>query len=137
MRGYFYEIQKKDSNSNAKMALKKVDRYNISTLKQLANKNNGILPNNFDHGIGTSLIWQGSFLHNLCSGDIMENWNEALPYIENTYFAGKINDSLFRLLDQQLKQHLGVQYYGFEKDTPVIDEEQLVERRMKYGFTYK
>ena len=134
MRGYFYEIQRKDSNSNAKMVLRKVDRYNLSILKQLAIKNNGILPNNFDHGLHTSLIWQGAFLHNLCSGDIMKNWNEALPYIENTYFAGKINDGLFRLLDQQLKRYLGVQYYGFENDTPILDKEHLKERKKKYGF---
>lgn len=110
-----------------------IDKNNLKSLLQLCDSK-GILPNHIDHGVGTYYPWQTILLHNMKSDDFFEVWEEILPYIEKTYFAGKIGDDLFRLYDQMLHQFFGYQFFGFEKNAPIKDPEHLIERKRKYGF---
>lgn len=130
MRGFVYY---QDSACNLGQELKKLDLSNFYDLMSLVDKN-GILPNHIDHGLGTYYTWQIILLHNLYSDRFYEIWERILPYIEKTYFAGKIGDDLFRLYDQCMARQFGYQYYGFEKNIPIKDEEHLAERKRKYGF---
>jgi hypothetical protein len=136
MRGSFYYLNKSDTacGKSTKKELQKIDYANFTRIIKLAQSNEGILPNHIDHGIGTFYIWQGVLFHNLTRDKIEENWKLILPYIEKTYFEGKIGDNLFRLYDQLLNRYLGYQYYGFETNAPIKDEEHLEERKLKYGF---
>ena len=136
MRGSFYYLNKSDTacGKSAKKELQKIDYANFTRIIKLAQSNEGILPNHIDHGIGTFYIWQGVLFHNLTRDKIEENWKLILPYIEKTYFEGKIGDNLFRLYDQLLYSYFGYQYYGFEKNAPVKDEEHLEDRKLKYRF---
>jgi hypothetical protein len=137
MRGYFCRIYDQDSTVGADKMLAEIDYSNFRELLILADEN-GILPNHIDHGIGTYYSWQGILLHNLktVSGKdyFLKIWEEILPYIEKTYFSGKIGYDLFQLYDQFLAQNYGYQYYGFEKNVPVFDLEHLEDRKIKYGF---
>lgn len=133
-RGYLGHIQRADSTCGGREMILLMDSINLSTILHIAESNNGILPNHFDHGVHTYYSWETCLWYNLMSTKMAENWNKILPYIEKTYFAGKIGDGLFRLYDQQLARSLGYQYYGFEKGVPVNDAEHLEERRKKYGF---
>jgi len=108
------------------------DYKNFQSLLSLCDSN-GILPNNFDQGYG-SLDWFYIFLHNIKSYQTLEIWDEFLPYLEKTYFAGKISNECFIMYDRVLIQFYGYQYYGFFEDVPVKDEKGLYERRLKYGF---
>lgn len=129
-RGYFYDM---DSTCGSYSELEKLDYSNFIDLISLADKN-GILPNHIDHGVGTYYTWEIILLHNLKTDHFFENWERILPYIEKTYFAGKIGDDLFRLCDQWMVRLFGYQYYGFENGVPIKDEEHLAERRKKYRF---
>ena len=113
-------------------AIMKKDYLNLKTLLQLCDSN-GILPNNFDQGIGSS-DWFTIYLHNIKSYQTFEIWEEFLPYLERTYLAGKIDNDCFVMYDRILAQFYGVQYFGFLEDVPIKDEEHLLERKEKYGF---
>lgn len=137
MRGYFCKISRIDSTCGAGKILADIDYKNFIDVLHLADEN-GILPNHIDHGVGTYYAWQGILFHNLntVQGNdyFLKIWSEILPYIEKTYFAGKIGYDLFQLYDQFLSRTYGYQYYGFEKGVPVKDAEHLEERKKKYGF---
>lgn len=134
-RTYFYEMWSNKLLDSAEIAqeLRKFDNDNLNNLIKITNSI-GILPNHFDHGIGTYYLWQISFYHNFYPETIIEVWNKMLPYIEDAYFSGKIGSGLFQLYDFQLNMLFGYQYYGFLKNVPVKDAEGLENRRKKYGF---
>ena len=111
----------------------KKDYASLKILLKLCDSN-GILPNDFDQGIGVYINWSFVFLHNIKSYQTFEIWNEMFPYIEKTYLAGKITSDCFLMYDLTLAQFYGYQYYGFLKDVPIKDEEHLAERKKKYGF---
>jgi hypothetical protein len=133
-RRYFFGSSSDcDSACYAWNSITVMDLDNLHTIIQLCD-DSGILPNQYDHGVATLYKWQLIFLHTLKTDKIVEVWEFALPYLEKTYFAGKIDDSFFRIYDQLLSEYYGYQYYGFEKNVPVKDEEHLRDRKEKYSF---
>jgi hypothetical protein len=132
-RQYLYRIQNKfqTSDSIAYFILKENDGIAFERLIKLCQSINGI-PNSMDYGIYTSNLFSISFWHSLYPDCIENNWQRILPFVENTYFEGKIGTDLFWIYDFQLTNHFGYQYYGTIPDVPVKDSLNLTHRQVKY-----
>lgn len=111
-----------------------IDNENIEKIIELTKMNNGIIPNNFDNGYGTYFKINFIIWHSLKNPNtIQKTWDLLLPYIEKTYFAGKISYSLFMAYDKWIYQFFGYQYYGtLGENIPVKDSDLLEERKKKY-----
>lgn len=110
-----------------------MDWEHVIQIAQLA-KDHGIIPNNFDHGIGVYNKIQLILIHNLKTEDnFHKTWELLFPFLERAYLEGKISYTFFMLYDQWNATHFGVQYYGFMGDQiPVKEQESLDQRKMKY-----
>ncbi len=112
-----------------------IDNDNIQQIIELAKMNNGIFPNNFDDGYGTYYKINFIIWHSLKDPNtIQKTWDLLLPYIEKTYFEGKISYTLFMAFDKWNYQFFGYQYYGtLGENIPVKDANSLEERKKKYN----
>lgn len=115
--------------------LSEFDYNNLLKIIDLCIANDGLIPNNFDDGVTTYYKINFIIWHNLKDPNtIQKTWNLLLPYIEKTYFAGKISYTLFMAYDKWNYQFFGYQYYGtLGENVPVKDADLLEERRKKYG----
>jgi hypothetical protein len=106
----------------------------LTELIGLSVENDSLLPNNFDNGVGISGKVQIIILHNLKNDHFLDNWNLLLPFIEKTYFAGRISSSIFKAYDIAHEIHFGTQYFGtLDMNIPIKDMSTLKERRLKYA----
>lgn len=126
-----------DSSCGKDRITRTINAENYSELLMICINNDRKVPNAYDNGIGAN--WYLILLHNLIenSNDAKDQiviWNRILPFIEKTYFEGKIDDGIFKFLDQQLLREYNLQYYGFLDNVPIIDPINVGKRRLKYGF---
>lgn len=131
-RGNYYRIY--DTCSLSREYLQRIDYENFANLIMICKENNDKVPSTFDIGFGSA--WNLILLHNLRKENMFDIWNMTLPYIEKAYFEGSISESYFRLFDQLLVRQTGYQYYGFEGDKPIWEEEYVKERKSRYNFCY-
>lgn len=114
--------------------ISEIDFNNIKKIIDLCKQNDGLIPNNFDNGIGTYYKLQIIIWHNLkTERNFQKSWDLLLPYIEKTYFAGKIGFTIFMLYDKCCYQHYGYQYYGtLGKEAQIKDKETYKDRKERY-----
>lgn len=113
-------------------ALRFWDYENFLELLTIYQYNDSIIPNPFDNGLkkpmGWLIIW-----HNLKTPENRELvWTLLLPYVEKTYFTGKIGKHFFEVYDHCLYTSQGEQYYGTIEGVPIRDAEHYEERKLKY-----
>ena len=108
------------------------DYENLLELLTIYQDNDSIIPNPFDNGLNNPMGWL-IIWHNLKnSKNIDLTWTLLLPYIEKTYFTGKIGRHFFEVYDYWLNEFFGEQYYGTLTGVPIRDEGSFEERKHRY-----
>lgn len=102
----------------------------VSICKEINN-----FPNPFDFPSSTFSAAQLIVIHNIYDLDSVRfeaKWKMIEPYIEKSYFEGKISDIFFKIYDKNFYELVGYQYYGFIDGAPVKDPANFEERKRKY-----
>lgn len=108
------------------------DYDNLLSLLQIYKENDSIIPNSFDNGVKHPQAWLVIW-HNIKNpNQFNTTWALLMPYIEKTYFAGKIGVYYFQVIDYWMNEFYGEQYYGTLKNVPIRDIEHFEERKKKY-----
>jgi hypothetical protein len=116
--------------------LSRCDYENAAKLATLCIRNGG-LPNHFDNGYKTYALMDLIIWHNLKSEDNIHNaWMILSPHIDKAYLEGKIGSGFYASYDYWLLHFTGYQYYGFEGNAPVENQNEFEKRKEKYKFCY-
>ncbi len=108
------------------------DFNHLLEIRSLCLLNDSMLPNNYDNGPSAYNKIGLILLHNFKNPDNIEKaWDKLYPFIEKTYRAGKIDNTIFVGYDQWLNFHFGYQYYGTLGDKVKVKDEAGLESRMK------
>jgi len=116
-------------NRNMRIVNNLRDEFNAITRKQ------GYIPNSFDNNC-LDQIHSLPFFLNVASfysgAERMDFWNENLNYFIATYKAGKSTNEFCFFYDLHLKNSLGIQYFGTQKDTPIKNPETFEQRKKEF-----